>query len=620
MRLSANDPNSYSTPETVRMTYMNFDWTVNFERKIIIAEVDYRFVITAEDVKTILLDVRDIDIKFVGLLDDKSKTTHIPMNFTITDPVENQGSKLTLELPTVMIGEITIAIKYETSPSASALQWLTPEQTLGKKHPYLYSQCQAIHARSILPCQDTPAVKFQYEGVVHYPRELTALMSALRCESDSETGTTKFKQEVKIPSYLLALVVGKLESRSLGPISALWAEEGNIDAAAYEFSETKNMLATAEQICGKYVWKQYDLLVMPPSFPYGGMENPCLTFITPTLLAGDKSLANVVAHEIAHSWTGNLVTNKNFEHFWLNEGFTVFVECKIVGRLQGDLYRDFHSITNLSALRYCVFKELAKTPELTKLVVDLSDLNPDDAFSSIPYMKGSTFLRYLEDILGGPAMFEPFLQFYLHKYQFESIETKDFKETLFDYFLEKDKDVYGKILEGVDWDTWLHGEGMPIVIPEYKRDLVIAAENHAKLWIETKTADILASPVLKEPLSSEQIVAFLDGLLEAKDILELDQAKIDLLGATYKMGETKNAEIRVRYLRLAIKARLMSFMDQIITFANSNFRMKFVRPVYRELAQWPEAKPIAIANFEAVRNQMINVCAYTVAKDLGLEK
>lgn len=245
-------------------------------------------------------------------------------------------------------------IDYETSTKASGLQWLTPAQTLGKAHPYLFSQCQAIHARSVMPCQDSPGVKFTYEATVNHPPSLTALMSAIITKRDEKAGQTTFKQDVPIPAYLLAIAVGRLVSRPLGCNSNVWAEEGIIEACAEEFSQTCEMLQTASDICGPYVWKQYDLLVMPPSFPFGGMENPCLTFVTPTLLAGDKSLADVVAHEIAHSWTGNLVTNRDFEHFWLNEGFTVFVEAKIVGRMQGEKERDFHMLRNLTDLQECV--------------------------------------------------------------------------------------------------------------------------------------------------------------------------------------------------------------------------------------------------------------------------
>lgn len=201
---------------------------------------------------------------------------------------------------------------------------------------------------------------------------------------------------------------------------------------------------------------------MPPSFPFGGMENPCLTFVTPTVIAGDKSLVDVVAHEISHSWTGNLVTNANFEHFWLNEGFTVFVEQKIIGRLRGAQYRDFHALHGLSELKDTIKNQLKNEPELTKLVVDLSNVGPDDAFSTVPYMKGSTFLRYLEDLFGGPSVFEPFLKKYLDKFKYESILTKDFQRFVYEYFNESIPEK----LEEVDWDKWLYSEGMPVVIPK----------------------------------------------------------------------------------------------------------------------------------------------------------
>ncbi|XP_055918165.1 leukotriene A-4 hydrolase isoform X2 [Eupeodes corollae] len=610
-RLGKVDPNSYSEPEKVNTVQSLLTWNIDFENTKIVGSVIHKFKVLEKNLSTILLDVRDLKISNASIL---AGSTSIPINYTVSDEVENIGSKLTLDLPEgTAAGELQVRIDYETSSCASGLQWLTPEQTLGKKHPYMFSQCQAIHARSVMPCQDTPAVKFTYTATVKHPKDLTALMSAI-IENKSE-GITTFKQTVPIPAYLLAIALGDLVSLPLGPNSNVWAEEGVIKASAEEFSETSKMLKTASDICGPYVWKQYDLLVMPPSFPFGGMENPCLTFVTPTLLAGDKSLADVVAHEIAHSWTGNLVTNKNFEHFWMNEGFTVFVEAKIVGRMKGEKERDFHMMRNLTDLAECLRTQLADCPELTRLVVDLSNLGPDDAFSSVPYIKGSTFLRYIEDLLGGAAVFEPFLQSYLKKFEYKSVVTDDFKGALYDYFIDTDKKDK---LNEIDWDLWLYGEGMPPIIPKFDDSLALVCQKLCTLWSTKTAADLANEKDVRQSISTHQLIDFLGKLIECKEIVDLTTEKIKLLEQIYNLNGTKNAEIRLRFMRLCIMARQMDRMDEIIEFANSSFRMKFVRPIYRDLAQWPEAKPIAIENFNKVKNEMMKVCSLGIEKDLGL--
>ncbi|XP_017001715.2 leukotriene A-4 hydrolase isoform X1 [Drosophila takahashii] len=611
-RLGNVDPSSYSQPDLITTEHSVLNWKVDFEATKLQGSVLHRFKVLTANLDKILLDVRDINVTNATLLAGGSE---LPINYFISDAIDDIGQKLTLELPSgTAKGSLNVRIDYETSSSASGLQWLNPTQTLGKEHPYMFSQCQAIHARSVIPCQDTPAVKFTYDATVEHPSELTALMSALI--DKKEAGKTQFKQEVPIPAYLVAIAIGKLVSRPLGENSNVWAEEAIVDACAEEFSETATMLKTASDLCGPYVWKQYDLLVMPPSFPYGGMENPCLTFVTPTLLAGDKSLADVVAHEIAHSWTGNLVTNKNFEHFWLNEGFTVFVESKIVGRMQGAKELDFKMLSNLTDLQECIRTQLDKTPELTKLVVDLSNCGPDDAFSSVPYIKGSTFLRYLEDLFGGPTVFEPFLRDYLKKFAYKSIETNDFKSALYDYFIDTDKKDK---LSAVDWDLWLTTEGMPPIIPKFDDSLANVTKELASLWSTKTVAELADSAEIKKNISIHQLIDFLGKLIECKDILDLTERKIELLESTYNLKSSKNAEIRFRLNRLIIRARLIKRLDEILEFANSNFRMKFCRPIYRDLAGWPEAKPAAIRNFVSVKDQMMAVCSHTIEKDLGLK-
>ncbi|XP_060663693.1 leukotriene A-4 hydrolase isoform X1 [Drosophila nasuta] len=611
-RLGKVDPSSYSQPELITTEHSAINWQVDFTNTKLRGSVLHKFNVLSNELDKILLDVRDIEVKNATLL---AGGTEVPINYFISDPVADIGQKLTLELPAgTAKGILSVRIDYETANNASALQWLSPAQTLGKQHPYMFSQCQSIHARSVIPCQDTPAVKFSYDAVVEHPSELTALMSAII--DKQEAGKTHFKQTVPVPAYLVAIAIGKLVSRPLGENSNVWAEEGIVDACAQEFSETSTMLKTASDLCGPYVWKQYDLLVMPPSFPYGGMENPCLTFVTPTLLAGDKSLADVVAHEIAHSWTGNLVTNKNFEHFWLNEGFTVFVESKIMGRLEGDKELDFRMLSNLIELQECLRSQLSDTPELTKLVVDLSNCGPDDAFSQVPYYKGSTFLRYLEDLFGGPSVFEPFLRDYLKKYAYKSIETNDFKEAIYDYFkdsAQKDK------LSVVDWDLWLKGEGMPPIIPKFDETLANVIKDLSNLWSTQTCEQLVNNPELKKPISVHQQIAFLGKLIESKDIVELNAQKIDLLESTYNLKQSKNAELRFRINRLIIRARLIERLNDIIDFANSNYRMKFCRPIYRDLAAWPEAKPKAVENFLKVKDEMMAMCSSQVEKDLGLK-
>ncbi|XP_020365839.2 leukotriene A-4 hydrolase [Rhincodon typus] len=413
-----------------------------------------------DGLSALILDTRDLKIL-------KATVNGQEVKFSLGNKHSYKGTPLTIILPYKLLrGQQTVVeVTYETSPEASALQWLTAEQTAGKKHPYLFSQCQAIHCRSMVPCQDTPSVKSTYYARVSVPKELVALMSAnhdgeLVDNKDDSRKIYCFRQMVPMPSYLIALVVGSLENRVIGPRSRVWSEKEMVDAAAYEFEETETMLKKAEELMGPYVWGRYDLLVLPPSFPYGGMENPCLTFVTPTLLAGDRSLSNVIAHEISHSWTGNLVTNKTWEDFWLNEGHTVYLERMIARSMFGEKHRQFAAIGGWKGLLEAI-ETFGATNLLTSLVPRLCDTDPDDAFSSVPYEKGFALLYHLEEQLGGPDIFMGFLKAYIQTFAYSSVTTEDWKKCLYTYFSDKTE-----ILNKVDWNTWFHSPGIPPFTPQ----------------------------------------------------------------------------------------------------------------------------------------------------------
>ena len=379
-----------------------------------------------------------------------------------------------------------VTIAYRTGPEATAIQWLEPSMTAGKKLPFLFTQCQAIHARSLVPCQDTPQVKTTYEAKVTVPTGLVATMSALgngdAAAVAGDAATFSFNQPVAMAAYLIAIAVGDLKFKKLSDRCGVWAETSVVEEAADEFAEMEAMLSAAEQVCGPYVWGRYDVLCMPPSFPYGGMENPCLTFVTPTLLAGDRSLADVVIHEIAHSWTGNLVTNESWQHFWLNEGWTMFVQRKVMGILQGQPAAEFDAMSGTKRLVDSV-DECGCDHTFSCLLPDLKNIDPDDAFSSIPYEKGFSFLWYLQTKAGGAEAFGPFVLAYMKEFAHRTLTSYDFK----DFYLNFFKGNAG--VADIDWDTWLLKPGMPPCDNVFDDSLEKACVALVDKWLDSGNGD-----------------------------------------------------------------------------------------------------------------------------------
>ncbi|XP_014207128.1 leukotriene A-4 hydrolase [Copidosoma floridanum] len=610
MALSPTDPNSFSRPDLAVVTHIHLNVKVNFTRKMfegsVILDVEKK-----GDTNVLILDVRGLVILSITNIFDGSR-----LDYCIEKGVD-YGSKLSVELPDDPIiddGKISYKIKidYRTSQDSTAIQWLNPEQTAGGKHPYLFSQCEAIHARSMLPCQDTPFVKSTYTAEITAPAELNVLMSAIKekiIDVDKALKIHRFHQPVPIPSYLIAIAAGALVSKQIGPRTRVWTEKELLDKGAYEFEETEKMLKTAEDICGPYVWGVYDLLILPPSFPFGGMENPCLTFVTPTLLAGDRSLANVVAHEISHSWTGNLVTNMNFEHFWLNEGFTVFVERKILGRMYDDKVRHFAALMGVQSLKTALITLGDKNP-LTNLVTNLIGIDPDDAFSVVPYEKGHIFLFYLEQLLGGPDVFEPFLRSYLEEFKYKSLSTTQWKEYLFKYFSDK-----VEVLDKVDWNAWFNEPGLPPVIPKYDTTLAQEYLDLAAKWLADKPISEFSKSDI-ENWTSNQKEAFLAELVLNNKSLSLDQVKS--MSELYRFDSRQNSEIRFNWLRLCLKSRWEEKVSEALDFATSQGRLKFVRPLFQDIYAWEEMRQRAIDVYNEKKYKMMYVTREMVAKDLHI--
>ncbi|MEP7271502.1 MAG: M1 family aminopeptidase/hydrolase, partial [Acidobacteriota bacterium] len=394
MSTVARDVHSYSNPDKVKVTHVDLDLEVLFDRKVLKGTATHRLerVAASAAAPALLLDTRGLVIEKAETSSDG--TTFQPAEFSLGTANAILGAPLEIKLPAAAT---TVRVTYESTPGAAGLQWLEPPQTAGKKHPYLFTQSEPILARSWIPLQDTPGVRQTYAARIRTPVGLRAVMSAENDPNAAPNGEYRMRMTQAIPSYLIALAVGDIAFRSLGQRTGVYAEPSVVDAAAREFADTEKMVETGEKLYGPYRWERYDILVLPPSFPLGGMENPRLTFATPTVIAGDKSLVSLIAHELAHSWSGNLVTNATWSDFWLNEGFTTYFERRIIEEVYGRPRAEMEAVLGRQDLER-ELKEMDDRDEL--LVVDLAGRDPDDGLTHVPYEKGALFLRQLEETWG----------------------------------------------------------------------------------------------------------------------------------------------------------------------------------------------------------------------------
>lgn len=606
------DRSSNSNPEVAVVKHLDWKLSVNFEEQIIQAEASYTIEAVDSHATKICLDTSGLRIQSVRNLDG------LPVDYILYPKNTSKphlGQLLEIKLASVEEGGAStqkITIVYATTKESSALQWLPSSQTAGKVHPYLFTQCQAIHARALLPCQDRCGVKMTYSASVSVPDWASCVMSAVLDRTEEVNGQKVYtwNQPIPISSYLIAIAVGELARKDISSRCAVWSEPSLVEAAAFEFAETEQFLKIAEDISGKkYVWGRYDLLCLPPSFPFGGMENPCMTFVTPTLLAGDRSLADVVAHEIAHSWTGNLVTNATWDHFWLNEGWTTWFQRKIMARIKNNhKFLDFDAIDGRKHMRDAI-EEMR--PRNTRLVLDIGDEDPDDSYSAIAYEKGFTLLLYLERLVGS-VDFEAFFKAYIAKFASRILTSDDFKDFFMGYFNDRKN-----LVKQIDWNAWFHKTGMPPALPDLDTSMAKDSQDLASIWLavdrEGKSAP--TTNAIKS-WSSLQTTCFLDDLLLKLGGRPLKAATLKAMNDLYQLASTRNAEVLFRYCDLAIQAEDSSILPTVTRFITTQGRMKFTRPLYRALYKSRMGRKLAISTFLANKDFYHPICVKMVAQDL----
>ncbi|MES2743293.1 MAG: M1 family metallopeptidase [Pseudomonadota bacterium] len=510
------------------------------------------------------------------------------------DPVIGQALRITLR------GQPDrVRVHYRTAPEATALQWMQPRQTLSGKLPFMFSQSETIDARSWVPLQDTPAVRFTYQARIDAPAGMRVLMSAENAARPNGAGGWRFKMAQPIPSYLLAIAIGEIAVRQLGPRSAVYAEPARIDAAAYELADTEKMLRAAEALYGPYRWGRYDLLVLPPSFPIGGMENPRLTFVTPTMIAGDRSLVDLIAHELAHSWSGNLVTNATWKHWWLNEGFTTYVATRIVEALYGPEV----ALMNLQLEQEELFASLTSiAPAKQALLTRAPDADPANTYTDeyLAYPKGAWLLRTLEQ-RAGRALFDPFLRGWFDRHAFQSVDTAQFLSYLRRNLLL----AHPEVMSEAELDEWLYGGGVPAGAQRAASPRLARLDAKRVAWLK---GELPAARLGTEAWVALEWMHFLndiDGKVSAEQLGELDRA--------FGLAASANNELTFRFYLAAIKAGY-PVRAPLQAFLMSVGRQKFVVPLYTALLESPAERRWALELYARARQRYHSATQASVDK------
>ncbi|GAB3735613.1 M1 family metallopeptidase [Luteimonas pelagia] len=575
------DQHSYAEPDKVRIKDIALDLAMDFDAKTLSGTATYTLDWRDPQATQLVLDTRELTIQSVEA--EGADGQWAPLQHVLADADPLLGSKLTIEVPE---RNEHVRVAYHTAPTASGLQWLTPAMTDGGKTPYMFSQSQQIHARSWVPLQDTPRVRFTYSADVTAPDDVMVLMSADNDPQAARDGEYSFSMPQPIPSYLLAIAAGDLVFKPISERSGVWSEPGMVDAAVAEFADTEKMIQVAEGLYGEYRWGRYDMLVLPPSFPYGGMENPRLSFITPTVIVGDKSLVALIAHELAHSWSGNLVTFATSNDAWLNEGFTSYVENRIVEAIYGKPQADMENVISRNELRE---EFTAENTALQRLAVRPEDLaDPDENLTGTVYTKGAWMLQWLEQQYGREA-FDAFLRGYFDHFAFQSIDTETFLDYAKEHLLAKHP---GKVTEE-QLAAWIHAPGIPDDAP--------ATESARFDAVDAARAAFLADGTLPDKAMTDQWITqewvhFVEGMPDT-----LETAQLEALDAAYGFTGTANGEIAQRWYPLAVRSGYTAANDEIAAFLQRIGRRKLIMPTYEALVATPEGLALAKSVFEKAR-------------------
>ena len=600
IKQNPEDISSYSNFNEILQKEVDIDVSLDFEKKQMIGKMDVKYQILSSEIPKLILDLKGpeiVSIEFVQKEEGKNEDLNlIPLSYKID--TENKfkdslGTPLIVSLDNIEKNSpenyenlkkskcLVIRFKFITTEKCTGIQFLTKEQTYSKKYPFMFTQCEAIQCRSLFPVQDSPSVKSIYKVKTSIPPPLTFLFGGVLKSSHYDDSTKAninlFEQKIPIPSYLVAFVAGELEYGKISERCGVWTEVGLCKKACYEFKDAEKYIQIAEEYFNHpYEWEIYNLLVLPFSFPYGGMENPNLTFVTPALLAGDCSMSNVIGHEISHSWTGNLVTNKNWKNFWVNEGFTIFMERKLDSALLGEEMENLEAIVGNNEL-IADIKLLGEDSEYTKLSPDYGGNDPDDGFSTVPYEKGYQFLIFIEKIIGKDN-FKEVMQRYIKKYKYKSVDHTAFKEVLENLIKEKFNEADSKkIIAEIDWDKWLNEKGIPNYKNEFVSELLKDAEKLSNDFLDEKEDKDLALKKFKEWHTNTKL-AFLNYLIENK--VKINDTIYNNIKNKLNLAEEYNSEIKYMWYLIALDKKKEEEIPNIKKFLETHGRLKYIRPLY----------------------------------------